>query len=38
MLIAIEGLALTNATARLKAEAVHPRVSHVCRKVIPVLR
>jgi hypothetical protein len=37
MLIAIEGLAVTKAAARLKAVAVHPRVSHVRRKAIRVL-
>jgi hypothetical protein len=38
MLIAIEGPAVTNAAARLKAVAVHPKVSHVRRKAIPLLR
>ena len=38
MLIAIEGLAVTKAAARLKAVAVHPRVSHVRREAIRVLR
>jgi hypothetical protein len=38
LLIAIEGLAVANKAARPRAAAVHPRVSHVRRKAIPVLR